>query len=428
MIYFIYNFILLVLSPCLIFYYTLRVIITKKERKGFWQRLGRFDKETLKILKSNSWIWVHAVSVGEVVAASSMIREIKALSLPYKILLSTVTDTGRAMAEKIIKDIDCLIYFPLDFSFVVKKVIKLISPKVVVLVETEIWPNFLRYAKLSDAKILMLNGRISDKSFKGYFRFRSLIKPVIENLDLLGMQSEQDAQRIIEIGASPHKVRIVGNTKLDVDYVMLTDEQKKDLKMSFSNSTDCLFFTAGSTHKGEEDIIVSTYCNLQNEFKNLRLIIAPRHPERVTDVEKIVKEKGLSYVRKSTATFPISSSVIILDTIGDLITIYGISDIVFVGGSLLPYGGHNILEPISFGKVVLVGPYTNNFSEVVKLLKPTGAVILVQNEEEVYAKSRELLLDSEKREQIGKTALLTLEKNKGSSRICALLVKDLITN
>lgn len=426
-IYFIYNLVLNILSPMLILYYLLRVVITKKETGGFKQRLGFFSPEAKKVLKDGPWIWIHAVSVGEVVAASPMIKEIKNLNLPYKILLSTVTDTGYVMAKRIVPEVDCIIYFPLDLSFIVKKVVNLISPRVVVLVETELWPNFLHYAKKSGAKILMLNGRLSEKSFKGYYRFRKILKPVLNNLDLLGMQSDVDAHRIISIGADPHRVRIVGNTKLDVNFLVLSPEQKNKIKDDFLVDNS-LFLTAGSTHKGEEEIIISVYSKLLTKFGNLRLILAPRHLDRIKEIEDIIIEKGLSYLRCSNASPPFSAQVIILDTIGDLAILYSISDIVFVGGSLVNKGGHNILEPISAGKVVLHGPYMNNFKEIVKLFKSTGAVIEVENEEAIYDKISHLLPDRDTREKLGKLAQGVIEKNKGSSQVCALLVKDLISS
>lgn len=424
--YFIYNLVLNILSPMLILYYLLRVVITKKEIGGFKQRLGFFSLEEKKVLRDGTWIWIHAVSVGEVVAASPMIKEIKNLNLPYKILLSTVTDTGQVMAKKIVLEADYIIYFPLDLSFIVKKVVRLISPCVVVLVETELWPNFLHYAKKSGAKILMLNGRLSEKSFKGYYRFRKILKPVLNNLDLLGMQSDVDAHRIISIGADPHRVRIVGNTKLDVNFLVLPEEQKNKIKNDFLVDNS-LFLAAGSTHKGEEEIIISVYNKLLTKFSNLRLILAPRHLNRIKEIEALIIEKGFSYLKRSNATPPFSAQVILLDTIGDLAILYSISDIVFVGGSLVNKGGHNILEPISAGKVVLHGPYMNNFKEIVKLFKSTGAVIEVENEEAIYDKISHLLPDKDTREKLGKLAQGVIEKNKGSSQVCALLVKDLIS-
>jgi len=417
-------------------------MVTKgKYKKGLRQRLGFIPPLCtgagfIPQVKNKDIIWVHAVSVGEVIAASSIIDAIRKKFSNYNFLISTVTDTGQDMARKTVSDPKEIIYFPLDFKWIINKVLNAVKPKLFIMVETELWPNFIRETKKREIPLAVVNGRISPGSFKGYRVIKPFLKRVLSNINLFCMQSELDKERIISLGAPEEKVHTTGNVKFDGLNTEIADREKltEELKISLKD----LVLVAGSTHPKEEEIILDIYQKAKEKFPSLRLILAPRHPERIPEVESLCKNRNLSYIRRSqlssisaklTADRQDQGSrikVILLDTIGELAKVYSLSTVVFVGGSLVPIGGHNILEPAALGKVPLFGPYMHNFIESVRLLLEGGGGIQVRDKENLLKDILDLLRNPERREKIGNRAQKVIKKHQGASERTVELIGKLL--
>ncbi len=415
-------------------YFLFRMITKGKYKKGLKQRLGftpplYTGAGLIPKVKNKDIIWVHAVSVGEVIAASPIIDAIKKRFPNDNFLISTVTDTGQDMARKAISDPKEIIYFPLDFKWIVNKVLKVIQPKLFIMVETELWPNFIREAKRRKIPLAVVNGRISSKSYKGYRIIKPFLKRVLSNIDLFSMQSKLDEERIISLGVSEERVYTTGNVKFDGLKTEPPDMEKlaEELKISLKD----LVLVAGSTHPKEEEIILDIYQKVKEEFPDLRLILTPRHPERIPEVESLCKNRNLSYIRRSQITdhrSPITDHrpIILLDTIGELAKVYSLATVVFVGGSLVPIGGHNILEPAALGKAPLFGPYMHNFIESARLLKEGEGGIQIRNKEELLEKVLSLLRGAEEREGLGEKAQRIVKEHQGASEKTVELIGKLL--
>lgn len=363
-------------------------------------------------------------------AVRSLIAELRKIFPDKRFVLSTVTATGNKIVQSIAKEGDFITYLPLDFSFIVKKVMDKINPSLFIIAETEIWPNLISYLYKKNIPIVTVNGRISDASFKGYSSIRFLLKPVLNKISLFCVQGNRDAERLKSLGVTQGKVRITGNMKFDnVDYnYQIKDSQNLKLKLGMSAQEKLL--VAGSTHPGEEEIILSIYKDLIAELQGLKLLIAPRHPERSKEVASLVSSFGFRSVLISTLVSNCSTCipkpVFILDTIGELIHFYNISEIVFVGGSLVKKGGHNILEPASLAKPVIFGPYMFNFKDIAELFISNKAAVLVNNPQELREQIRELFKNASYYEELGRKAKDLIQKNIGSTRRSIELIKTII--
>jgi 3-deoxy-D-manno-octulosonic-acid transferase len=390
--------------------------IKEKHRKGLAQRLGCWPKELIDGLSEMRPLWYHAVSVGEVMASITLIQRIKMEFPDLPILFSTVTVTGNKMALSKLKEINYLVYFPFDYPFIVKKVIGVVNPIAFITTETEIWPNFMRCLGKMGVPIILVNGRISPKSFKRYRRFKPFFQEVLKNISIFCMQSQINADRIATIGADPERIIITGNLKFDMKLPEM--EPIEVMKMSFHLNKDENLIIAGSTHKGEEEIILRQFEILKKEFIGLRLIIAPRSPDRFDEVEGIIRSKSHSYIRRTWLEYPHYREnrweVMLLDTIGELRSMYILASLVFIGGSLVPAGGHNPLEAVIHRKPVLFGPFMFNFPEIAQVLKERGGCIQVENGDELLHKMRILLGDPQMRRSIGEAGYKVLEENRGA--------------
>jgi 3-deoxy-D-manno-octulosonic-acid transferase len=428
--YLIYNFLLIVtsflISPLLLF----MLFIRPKYRKGIAQKLGFLPRGSLTPLEGKRPIWLHAVSVGEVMAGIPLIRELKKKYPQEKIVISTVTDTGNYTAKQQAKEADGVIFFPFDYPRIVKKIIHQINPRLFITLETEIWPNFLYELNRQEIPAIMVSGRISPNSYRQYRLFSFFFKKVLQNISFFCMQSETDANRIVAIGARPDRIRITGNLKLNQNIPIRIPEDRKGLFFTLKLREDQNILIAGSTHRGEEGIILTAFRELKREFPDLILLLAPRHPERFSEVASLLESKGFKSIRR-TEINPSSGAdhceVILLDTIGELFKFYSIGTVIFIGGSLVPIGGHNILEPAIYKKSVLFGPYMDNFSEISQILEKKGAGICVRNEEEFFVQVRELLLDGDLRERLGRSALEVIEENQGALRKSIEVIEQFLT-
>jgi 3-deoxy-D-manno-octulosonic-acid transferase len=365
-------------------------------------------------------IWVHAVSVGEVMASLPLLKRLREKYPSKSIILSTITDTGQKVGREGAPEGTSIVYLPFDIPFVLKSVLRHVKPELLITIETELWPNIFKVFKEHGIPIMLLNGRISGNSLKGYKKISFFMRRVLSCVDLFCMQSELDAERIRSIGADRGRVKVLGNFKFDMEPPSAIPEWAKRISGPV--------LIAGSTHEGEEDFIISMYCELKNDFSGLNLIIAPRHPERSKEVEDLLRSKGLSFISRSALdadsklfqTF--NGTIILLDTVGELSTIYGIADIAIIGKSFKGYGGQNPLEPAYWGKPIVCGPHMENFP-FVRDFYVQGAALEVK-EEGLYPVLKELLLSPEKAKKMGEKAKKVYMKNTGSvSRAMEIIAK-----
>ena len=354
-------------------------------------------------------IWVHAVSVGEVLAATPLLKRLKERYPAKNIILSTVTDTGQKVAKERSPEGTKVVYLPFDVPHILKAVVKKVMPEILIVIETELWPNMFQVFKRNGIPIILLNGRISEKSFGGYRKISFFMKRVLSCVDFFGMQSEEYAERVKRLGVPAAKVRSIGNFKFDARPSPLIPEW-----------TDMLYgpvVTAGSTYEGEDDLVTSVHVRLREEFHDLNLILAPRHPERFKDVQEMLGARGLYFLRSSDLgrrkpDNVLRGVIILLDTIGELSAIYGISDIAVIGKSFRGHGGQNPIEPAYWGKPIICGPHMENFP-VIEHFYTAGAAIRV-NEEGLYMTLKELLLSPEKAREAGLRGHEIYRKNTGA--------------
>jgi len=407
-----------------------------KYRESLPYRFGKLPNDVLNICRENHPIWVHAVSVGEVEAAAPVVRALKSEFPSKQVVLSTVTETGQKMAHDNIPEADAVFYFPLDYSFAVRKNLNLIKPSVIILLETELWPNFLFFAKKMEIPVLVVNGRISDRSFSRYSLIRKFAGQMLSKVSGFSMQSFRDAERIISLGANPDAVSVNGNLKIDQILSRLTPDEEKErnereklytLLQLPPNSTVII---AGSTHPGEEEPIIEAFSKLSHETRNLKLIIAPRRVERSTEIENIADKYNLKAIKitefQSTSKVINNNSIIIVDTIGDLAKLYRIATVVFVGGSLVNIGGHNILEPVIFSKPVVFGPYMSNFQQASDILLNTNSAIQISESSELFAVLRQLLNDPKRRNDMGNNGRNALIAHRGATQETVKFIRKVL--
>lgn len=430
MLYLIYDILLFLAVPLYLPYFLFRCATRRRVRKGIAERLGFLSGEKRAHLHGSETLWVHAVSVGETIAVRPLLKALKTRYPEKKIVLSTVTETGRGIAEKL-SEVDVCIYFPLDFAFAVRRMMIAVRPSLIMVVETEIWPNFLRCAHRSGIPAVLVNGRISDKSFGGYRRFSWVFRQVLANFDALCVQTEEDARRIIAIGAPPKRVHVAKNLKYDIPVTLISEEQKSALLQKYRLPSATPVFTAGSTHRGEDEIILNVYRTLLREGQELVLVLAPRHPERAEEVAKIAEQNGLRCVRRSQldgqSVQVQTGEVLLVDTIGELMNIYAISDLVFVGGSLVPVGGHNLLEPASLAVPVIFGPHMNNFREIAALILLHQGGVQVQDSADLTETLKKLLNCPAERLKLGENGARILTENSGSTERHMEIIASLLS-
>lgn len=415
--YFLYNILLFIATPFIAAYSMIRSWRRGKRREGIAERFGVLDASLASVLDGQKTVWVHAVSVGETMAVKPLLKALKDSQPGIRIVLSNVTETGRSIAEKT-AEIDHCIYLPLDYRFTVSRALKRVCPDLVIIVETEIWPNFLRVTREMGIPALLVNGRISDRSFGRYMKLRSFFRPVLANLAACCMQTAEDARRIIAIGAEPMRVHVAKNLKYDIPVIAQTAEKKRELRGICKVPDGLMVITGGSTHVGEEETLLSAYRSLLAEGLECFLVLAPRHPERAGEVAEIIGNFGMPFTacsvldRREALFRP--GEVLLVDTVGELMRFYAISDMVFVGGSLAMTGGHNILEPASLGVPVLFGPHMHNFREPAALLLACGGGAQVNDGEELKSMFKLLMGNRAKRLQMGYNGLRMLEESRGA--------------
>ena len=397
--------------------------------KDTWKRFGFVPKRLNA--KEVPLFWLHAVSVGETIAARALWPVIQKLLPDWQMAHSAFTDGGMGEATKGVDNKGIVFYMPLDFFFSVWLVFARLRPRLLVLMETELWPNLMFIARLYGCKIIIVNGRISDSTSRNARMALSLYRFMTKRIDVFCMQSSEDANRIIALGASPDKIIITGNIKFDQAMVSVTLGEEVILRNNLGIKRDDQVLLAGSTHPGEEEIVMQAYRIVKKNYPDTRLIIAPRHIHRGAEIEELIKAHGFAAVRKTRINegFIVpEDAVLILDTLGELAKAYSMCVAAFVGGSLVNIGGHNILEPIGLGKPAIFGPYMNNFRDITDIALKNGIGFVVENAEELANIWMEFLRSPENCKNVADKTTEVISMHHGAAKRCVDAVEKLVKN
>ena len=407
-------------------YWLLQMMRHGKYRAGLRQRLGGVPS-SLAAHQEKRTIWVHAVSVGEVVASSAVVEALQREFPSHRVVVSTTTDTGQKLAAHRFGE-ENVFHFPLDFAFAIRPYLAALCPELVVVAETEFWPNFLRLAKRSGARIAVINCRISDRSLAGYKRFRFWLPKVLDNVDLFLAQTDEDRRRLIEIGAPESRISVSGNLKFDVA-PPTAPPIVASIRENLAQSGAGPVLVCGSTLEDEEGSLLSAFSNILANHPKAMMILAPRHPERFAEVAELVEELGFRLWRRSLwSGESLAGGVFLVDSIGELAALYSLATVAFVGGSLVPRGGHNILEPALYGVPVVTGNHYENFRDIVNYFRERNAVRVV-GVAELPLVFMELIESREARQTLARNALAALESQRGATvrtvdALVQLMVRD----
>ena len=391
-----------------------------KYRRGLAERAGKVPSR-LGSFEGARVIWIHAVSVGEVLAVSGLVAQLRLAFPEHRVLISTTTDTGQDLARKRFGE-ENVFYFPLDFAAAIRPYLQRLRPELVVLAETEFWPNFLRMVDESGAQLAVVNARISDRSWPRYRRFRWALGQMLSHVDLFLAQTPQDAERLQSIGADPRRVQVTGNQKFDVA-VPAASPIVESLRRSFQLEAAGPILVCGSTVEDEEALLLKAFENILVSHPHAAMVLAPRNPERFDTVAKLIERMGIASHRRSLwAGESLAGRVLLVDTIGELASLYALADVAFVGGSLVPRGGHNIIEPAQHGAAIVTGNHTENFRDIVWLFQSRDAVRVV-GVSELPLTLMHLLDHDEERRALGRRAKETILSQVGAtSRTLAALI------
>ncbi|MBO0857043.1 MAG: 3-deoxy-D-manno-octulosonic acid transferase [Chloracidobacterium sp.] len=443
---FVYSFLLIIALIAMLPYFIYQALFNRKYLGGFSQRLGFLPEATSKALNETDGsrlrpaVWIHAVSVGEALAAKQFIAALRTRFPRYRLVISTTTETGQAVARSRVTEADEVCYFPFDWKFSVRRALDAIRPKVVILMESELWLNFLSECETRGIPVIVANGRVSDRSFARSRKFGFFVRRLYGLVTRFGMQSGLDADRAIELGAPACRVAVTGNLKFEIEDVSAAPKVVEIAKNLALDSAPLVI--AGSTAEGEEELVISAFEGLRNEhiFERVRLLIAPRHPERFEAVARTLKSSRLRIARRSSLEGDCggkdygAADVILLDTIGELSAFYRYASAVFVGGSLVPKGGHNILEPALYAKPIIVGPHMENFREIAKGFLRRGALLQLRGAgaDALTAELRDalarLLRDKEFAKTLGSNARRTVDENRGATARTVEIVAEYLSS
>ena len=425
--YLLYSFVTCVVFVLASPYFLYQALRHNKYVGSIGQRLGYLPVSFN--LDGDQSIWVHAVSVGEVLSARPLISELRARYPKLRLFLSTTTLTGQQLARRSVSDVDAVFYFPFDWAFTARRTLNVVKPRLFVMIETEIWPNLLRECRRRRIKTVMVNGRISYRSFPRYRMIRPFIKRVLADIDRFCVQGEETSRRLVELGADPARITVTGSLKFDSLEPSPTPGRGRERVLRFFRvPPNRPVIIAGSTLRGEEEPVIRAFNRVRASGANPLLVIAARHPERFDEVERLCRHEGLVAVRRTE--LPIDAEpradAVVLDTIGELAQLYQIATVVFVGGSLVPAGGHNILEPALYGKPIVFGPYMQNFGEIAEAFLSNGAAIQVDSEGELEETMLSLVGDPVRRARVGAAARALVEANRGAGDRTLAVIADLL--
>jgi 3-deoxy-D-manno-octulosonic-acid transferase len=419
-----------VVSP----YFVYQAIRYKKYIGSLRERLGYLPISFN--LDGEESIWIHAVSVGEALTARALAADLKARYPRLRLFLSTTTMAGQQVAKGSLgRVVDAVFYFPFDWSFIVRRTLNLVKPRLFIMMETEIWPNLLRECRRRGVKTAVINGRISLRSYPRYRLIRPFFRRVLADVDRFCMQSEESARRLIDLGADPARVTMTGSLKFDSLEVpppsgtgVAHGKPRERLLRFFRVSPSRTVIVAGSTMRGEEAAVLTAFKRVKDTKSHVLAILAPRHPDRFGEVERLARDAGFVTARRSE--LPIDAEpradVVILDSLGELAQLYQVATVVFVGGSLADHGGHNILEPAVYGKPVIFGPHMQNFKEIAEAFLSNGAAIQVRSDQELDDTILALVRDPVQRARLGAAARALVEANRGAKGKTLAVIGDLL--
>ena len=429
--YIIYNLLLIVVFVLFVLpYYTYRLFTEKGFSRRFRQSLGRVHNKEIEKVMRKDCIWIHGASVGEIVATSPLVKQIRQEMPDRPILVSAFTVGGYNMAKQIIPEADAIIFFPLDLPFVAESMVKRIHPGIFMPVETELWPNFLRAIRERHIPVMMVNGRISEKSVKTYRYLYGIWDDMLSTVSRFCMQSSIDADYIYTLGAEKDKIFVTGNTKFDQTYAEVTPEDYARYKEELGLGESYPVIMAGSTHPGEEKALFDAFKKVRDKYSDARLVIAPRKTNRADEIAKLAASYGYETGYRSKMlehpdmrkAYP----VVLIDTIGELGRIYAVGDVVYVGGSLSKTGGHNVLEPAAHAKPIIVGPNMQNFKDSYSLLSKVGACKMINNVAELTSEMLDIIANDERREKMGAASLQVIKENRGADIRSIQYLKELL--
>lgn len=410
-------------------YFVYQAIRHKKYVGSLRQRLG-YLPITLNVDAEES-IWIHAVSVGEALTARAIIPGLKARYPRLRLYVSTTTMAGQQVARKQLPQVDGVFYFPFDWAFIVRRTLRIVKPRLFVMVETEIWPNLLRICRERDVRTLVINGRVSARSYPRDRLVRPFFRRVLGDVDRFCVQSDESMRRLQELGGDPGRMTVTGSLKFDsvpLPAVMAHGRPREPVLRFFRVPPARVVIVAGSTMRSEESAVLRAFARIKTLSPGALLVLAPRHPERFDEVERLAREEGFDTARRTALLIDVEprADIVILDTLGELAPLYQVATAVFVGGSLADYGGHNILEPAVFGKPIVFGPHMQNFKEIADAFIASGAAVQVRSERELDTALRSLVSDPARRAGLGAAARALVEANRGAKDKTLAVIADLL--
>lgn len=380
------------------------------ERFGFFPSLATADRDRSGIKKI---VWVHTVSVGEFIAALPIIKQLQT-NPALQLVVTTTTPTGSDRVRAMLGDSVFHVYAPYDLPDVIARFLQRIKPSLLLIMETELWPNTIAACAKRNIPVVLVNGRMSKKSARGYQKFSALTRPMLQKLSLVLVQNKEDAARFNNLGLPTVKTKITGNIKFDLVLTDALRQQAAQLKQQWSHNGERIIWLAASTHPGEDEVILEAFGQIKPQLKKLLLVLVPRHPERFNNVHNLCVSRGFNVAKRSLGDASTATDIIVGDTMGELLLLFGASDIALVGGSLVPNGGHNFIEPAAWQLPLLSGQHVFNFAEVARLLREAGALTLVSTANELAEQIRLLALDDRERDRRGMAALRVANENRGA--------------
>lgn len=401
----------------MLFYMALPVVTGRlywraRKAPAYKQRIGERFAFNLANIKPHG-IWIHAVSVGESIAAAPMINALLEAHPELPITITCMTPTGSERIKSMFGDRVQHCYMPYDAPCIAKRFLKKLQPKLAVIMETELWPNHIYYCHKMNIPVVLANARLSERSAKGYAKFSKITRPMFQSINWIAVQTQTEARRFIELGALAENVAVIGSIKFDINVEAELTKKANELRKKWQSTTR-LTWIAASTHAGEDEIVLEAHRQLLAQHPNALLILVPRHPERFNEVYELTT-KHFKAVRRSAQTLANhQTQVVVGDTMGELLFLYGLADIAFVGGSLVDTGGHNVLEPVALHKPVICGPHLYNFQEITNQLADANALAIVNNSQELFLQLKRLFEDQALMEQMVQGGNRIMQHNQGA--------------
>jgi len=396
---------------CLVPFVIIRLLWRSMRQPEYRQRMGERFALSLPLLEQS--IWVHAVSVGEVIAVSPLLEMLKAKYPEHTLVVTTTTPTGSAELLRRFPEGVAHVYAPYDLPDCVNRFLRATKPALALFVETELWPNIITQCKKANIPSLLINARLSERSAIGYQRFSWFVRPMMQNLTAVAAQTNADSERFMRFGLSGDRVKVLGNMKYDL--ALPDDLQDKAAELRELIALERPVFIAASTHAGEEKIVLEAFAKVSIKIPNALMLLVPRHPDRFKEIAQLCVSEGFATVTRSSGDVCTADTAVYLgDTMGELLLFYAASDVVFVGGSLVENGGHNFMEPAALGKALLSGPSLFNFNQISHSLIADHALVVVDDAEMLASQVIDLLQDKKRAQEMAKAALIIVENSKGA--------------